>query len=138
MPRTGKVAQGLRQEFARLVEIHGESDLLSLYLENGVYNFYLQDDAGSGKRAAGADAVRPTGGTVAAANGSTRPEEERLEELPDTEQEAQKPRSVRGPATPSNAGRREQNELEHTQYISWCGICVRARGLGQPPAQDLL
>ena len=34
--------------------------------------------------------------------------------------------------TPSEEERREHYELEHTQYRSWCGICVRARGLGQP------
>ena len=47
MPRAGKIAEGLQQEFARLVKIHGEADLLPLYLEQGVYNFYLRDDAGS-------------------------------------------------------------------------------------------
>ena len=51
MPRTGKIAEGLRQEFARLVKKHGETDLLPLYLENGVYNFYLREDAGAAELA---------------------------------------------------------------------------------------
>ena len=51
MPRTGKIADGLRQEFARLVKKHGETDLLPLYLENGVYNFYLKEDAGAAELA---------------------------------------------------------------------------------------
>ena len=51
MPRTGKIAEGLRQEFARLVKIHGEADLLPLYIEQGMYNFYLRDDAGSAELA---------------------------------------------------------------------------------------
>ena len=51
MPRAGKIADGLRQEFARLVKKHGKADLLPLYLEQGVFNFYLQDDAGSAELA---------------------------------------------------------------------------------------
>ena len=51
MPRTGKIAEGLRQEFAKLVKIHGEPDLRPLNLEQGVYKFYLQDDAGSAELA---------------------------------------------------------------------------------------
>ena len=51
MPRAGKIAEGLRQEFARLVKKHGETDLLPLYLENGVYNFYLREDAGAAELA---------------------------------------------------------------------------------------
>ena len=51
MPRTGKIADGLRQEFARLVKKHGRTDLLPLYLENGVYNFYLREDAGAAELA---------------------------------------------------------------------------------------
>ena len=51
MPRTGKIADGLRHEFARLVKKHGETDLLPLYLENGVYNFYLKEDAGAAELA---------------------------------------------------------------------------------------
>ena len=51
MPRTGKIAEGLRQEFARVVKRHGEADLLPLYLEQGVYNFYLRGDAGSAELA---------------------------------------------------------------------------------------
>ena len=49
MPRAGKIADGLRQEFARLVKKHGETDLLPLYLENGVYNFYLKEDTEKAK-----------------------------------------------------------------------------------------
>ena len=51
MPRTGKIADGLRQEFARLVKKHGEADLLPLYLENGVYNVYLKAAAGAAELA---------------------------------------------------------------------------------------
>ena len=51
MPTTGKIAEGLRKEFARLVKKHGEADLLPLYLENGVYNFYLREDAGAAELA---------------------------------------------------------------------------------------
>ena len=51
MPQNGKIAQGLRSEFSRLVKAHGKTDLIPLYLENGVYNFYLRDDAGSAELA---------------------------------------------------------------------------------------
>ena len=51
MPRTGRIAEGLRREFARLVKKHGEADLLPLYLEQGVYNFYLREDAGAAELA---------------------------------------------------------------------------------------
>ena len=51
MPRTGKIAEGLRKEFARLVKKHGEADLLPLYLEQGVYNFYLREDSGAAELA---------------------------------------------------------------------------------------
>ena len=42
MPKDGPIAKGLRKELARLMKAHGSADLLPLYEENGVYNFYLR------------------------------------------------------------------------------------------------
>jgi hypothetical protein len=42
MPRGGPIAQGLHKEYERLVRKHGDKDLLPIYEERGVYNFYLK------------------------------------------------------------------------------------------------
>ena len=42
MPRNGPVAQGMRREFRRLISKFGTKGCINLYLENGVYNFYLK------------------------------------------------------------------------------------------------
>ena len=41
MPCDGPIARGLLREYRRLVEKFGDKDLLPIYEEKGVYNFYL-------------------------------------------------------------------------------------------------
>ena len=44
MPKNGPVARGMRQEYRRLVALHGEGDHLWLHREGALYNFYLKID----------------------------------------------------------------------------------------------
>ena len=41
IPRDGPVGRGMRIEMSRLMRIHGRKGTLPLWLEKGVYNFYL-------------------------------------------------------------------------------------------------
>ena len=41
MPRNGPVAEGVRKEMHRLLKIHGPKGTIPMWLEKGVYNFYL-------------------------------------------------------------------------------------------------
>jgi hypothetical protein len=45
IPRSGPVAQGLRKELKRLLWIHGDRNCVPMWLEKGVYNFYLDMEA---------------------------------------------------------------------------------------------
>ena len=50
----------------------------------------------------------------------------------EAEEEVAPPPVRKGPREPSEAERREHEELEHSQYRSWCKHCVGARGTAQP------
>ena len=41
-PANGPIAQGLALEYKRLVEMHGSSQVLPVYLDRGVYNVYFK------------------------------------------------------------------------------------------------
>ena len=41
-PSDGPIAEGLAREYDRLVELHGSSTLIPVYLEKGVYNVYFK------------------------------------------------------------------------------------------------
>ncbi len=48
MPRNGEIAQGLRQEFWRLLKKHGHGGLVPVYKEHGVFTFdYYVNPPGS-------------------------------------------------------------------------------------------
>ena len=42
IPERSPIAVGLKREFRRLLKKHGRKSLIKLYLEKGVYNFYLK------------------------------------------------------------------------------------------------
>ena len=42
IPERSPIAAGLKREFRRLLRKHGRKSLIKLYLEKGVYNFYLK------------------------------------------------------------------------------------------------
>ena len=50
MPRSGAIARGMRKAFRMLCEEHGKGELLPLYREGRLYNFYLRK-AGPTERA---------------------------------------------------------------------------------------
>ena len=66
-----------------------------------------------------------------------RPEDEGLghdvatDEIEEEGEEGREPRAGASPKTPSRL-EREQHELTHTPYRSWCDHCVRARGRNRP------
>ena len=41
-PTNGPIAQGLALEYEKLVEMHGSSQVLPVYLDRGVYNVYFK------------------------------------------------------------------------------------------------
>eukprot|EP00971_Amphidinium_carterae_P318126 6323787-Amphidinium_carterae.2 len=41
-PRSGRIGRELRSCLKRLMAKHGHQELTPIYLENGVYNFYLE------------------------------------------------------------------------------------------------
>ena len=44
--KNGLIAKGMEAELERLMKVHGHHTLLPLYVERGVYNFYLEVQKG--------------------------------------------------------------------------------------------
>ena len=42
VPRDSAIGIALREHFDKLLRRHGDSELLPIYLEQGVFNFYLE------------------------------------------------------------------------------------------------
>ena len=40
-PIHSKIGQGMRTHFEKLVNLHGKNELIPVYLENNLFNFYL-------------------------------------------------------------------------------------------------
>jgi hypothetical protein len=45
VPRSSPIAKGLEKELHKLINKHGDKNLIRLYEENGVYNFYLRRES---------------------------------------------------------------------------------------------
>ena len=41
IPNHSKIGQGMRIHFEKLVNWHGKNELIPVYLENNIFNFYL-------------------------------------------------------------------------------------------------
>ena len=61
-------------------------------------------------------------------------EEEGAEDKEEDEEEVEEGRKVKGMPTPQTVSRREreEHELTHLPYRSWCPRCVRGRGRNMP------
>ena len=42
-----KIGQGMRTHFEKLVKRHGKNELIPVYLENNIFNFYLNRELNS-------------------------------------------------------------------------------------------
>ena len=47
IPFYSHIGQGLRNHFAKLVSWHGKNELIPVYLENNIFNFYLNREVKS-------------------------------------------------------------------------------------------
>ena len=47
IPIHSEIGQGMRIHFEKLVDWHGKNDLIPVYLENNIFNFYLNREVKS-------------------------------------------------------------------------------------------
>ena len=47
IPIHSKIGQGMRNHFEKLVNWHGKNELIQVYLENNIFNFYLSREVKS-------------------------------------------------------------------------------------------
>ena len=47
IPTHSKIGQGMRIHFGKLVNWHGKNELILVYLENNIFNFYLNREVKS-------------------------------------------------------------------------------------------
>jgi hypothetical protein len=144
-------SQALRLAFANVQKERGDRELTPVYLENGVFNFYVKREAkepgwGSqrpcGRRrldeycrsffacrglvggpAAGDGAISPPVGPAVPDSGASP--DDRVEE-------AQAARVQRDPGQPTRAEKEDHEVTGHVSFRTWCKHCLAGRGRGQP------
>ncbi|CAK0864353.1 unnamed protein product, partial [Prorocentrum cordatum] len=105
----GKRVVGMLEKEAKTAK----HQMLPVYREQGVYNFYLK----KGQHAAAAADALP-----AAPDGQQADEGE----------EEARPRVLKAPHEPSQKEIAEHEAMGHATYRSWCRVCIAAKGQGQP------
>ena len=70
LPKEGPIAKGVEKELQRLIRKHGSKSLLPLYVEKGVYNFYLKMD--KTEAIAAVDQPAQSGGSPASAGANNK------------------------------------------------------------------
>ncbi|CAK0809617.1 unnamed protein product, partial [Prorocentrum cordatum] len=108
----GKRVVGMLEKEAKAAK----HQMLPVYREQGVYNFYLKPPGFQPAAAAAADAL------PAAPDGQQADEGE----------EEARPRVLKAPHEPSQREIAEHEAMGHATYRSWCRVCIAAKGQGQP------
>ena len=152
IPIHSKIGQGMRIHFEKLVNGYGKNDLIPVYLETNIFNFYLNRGVKStetnnvnkcfavGKRGWQSSAlvsptttlnrnVAPMGDDIEPA-GESRADVETGNE----EEESSEGESPKVEMKPKNSMSREEQKHEdygHAVYRSWCAACVEGRGVGR-------
>eukprot|EP00435_Cladocopium_sp_Y103_P036193 s510_g9.t1 len=118
VPNDGPIAEGMRKALKDLMKQHPQdaARVTKMYEQNGIYCFDLWlrhgDNASKGEQAV-----------------SPQPEDDVILDGEDDTAEQRAPKVLRGPKSPTEQEIEEHEAAGRVTFRSWCGHCVRAKGL---------